>query len=156
MNYTLNEAEQKLAQHLSKRRYEHARSNGIKDLKMGEQSNYETDLEGVAAEIAFSKLANVYPDLDIGLTKDWDVIYKGFKIDVKVSKYKTAKLLATLKKTDCDIDYYVLLTGVFPGPYTLRGVARKCDLIQAKNVSNLGRGNGYMLEQKDLKSFDTI
>ncbi len=51
LKITLNETDQRLAEFLGKKRYEHARENKITDRKIGGQSNYITDLEGVAGEL---------------------------------------------------------------------------------------------------------
>ncbi len=153
MEITLNELEIAIAKHLAKSRYEHARSNGIVDRKMGDQSNWETDLEGVASEIAFCKMSNLYPDLNIGLDRDYDCVYNGKKVDVKATKYKTGKLLATLKKKDSDIDIFVLLIGECP-KYKFVGWATKEELISEENIGNLGKGRGYILEQRRLHTND--
>ena len=50
---SLSENEQRLAIHIGQKRYANARLKNIKDSKIGDQSNEETDLEGFAAELAF-------------------------------------------------------------------------------------------------------
>lgn len=155
-NIKLNEIEQDLAQKIGKMRYENARNKGIIDRKMGDQSCYETDLEGMAAEIAFCKLLNIYPDLHIGLDRDYDCVFRGKKIDVKTTKYKTGKLLATLKKKNADVDIYVLVIGSFPGPYKIVGWVTKDEMFSDKNIRNLGKGDGYCVEQKDLRNIKDL
>ena len=152
---SLNGIEQSICKHIAQQRYSNARKKGIKDLKMGPQDNYDTDLEGFGAEMAFCKLYNCYPDLHIGLDKDYDCVINSVKIDVKTTKYKTGKLLATLKKTDSDIDMYVLMVGEFPN-YTCVGGAYKEDLIKDENIKDLGRGKGYVLEQNQLTDVNTL
>ena len=89
MIVTLNQTEQELAQVIAQRRYESARGQGLTDLKDGEQSNWVTDLEGAAAEIAFCKLANVYPDMETGRSNIEDCYLKnGYAIDVKTTRYE--------------------------------------------------------------------
>ena len=90
MRITLNQAEQKLAMYLAKARYLNARNNGTKDLKVGGQSNEETDLEGIAGELVACKFFNVYPDTETNL-KDlpkYDLLTsKGSRVDVKTTQY---------------------------------------------------------------------
>ena len=53
----LGETEQKVCEYVAKERYNNARRKGITDNKKGPQSNYDTDLEGVASEMAAAKLS---------------------------------------------------------------------------------------------------
>jgi hypothetical protein len=113
----LNEAEQRLAQYLAKRRHDAARMDGIPDMKMGPQSAYDTDLEGIAAEIAFCRIMNVYPDTDIvvGTRPISDAYTTSMgSVDVKATKYRNGRLLATTKKYAKHPDSYALMVGEFP------------------------------------------
>lgn len=152
MHVVLNDAEQKLAKYLAKSRYFNARNNGKPDLKMGSQSNWETDLEGIAGEIAACRYFNVYPDTDIDLTvlPEFDFIsHKGSKVDVKTTKHLNGRLLATKKKLGTDCDAYVLVVGEFP-EYRIVGWATSDELFQDKNLIDLGYGEGYALTQDKL------
>ena len=148
---TLNACEQKMAEYVAKSRYENARSRGIVDQKMGDQGNWETDLEGIGGEIAFCKLHNVYPDLETFNTDlpDHDCLVNGFKVDVKTTHYPEGKLLATLAKAGAIVDVYVLMVGEFP-TYEYKGLAKKSDLIRDENIYDLGHGPGYVLNQIQL------
>lgn len=156
-NIVLNTVEQKIAKYIANQRYENARSKNIIDCKIGTQSNYDTDLEGISSEIAFCKAYNIYPNLENNIDDGFDVIYNGFKIDIKSTKYKSGCLLATLKqKNNNNVDIFVLVIGRFPGPYTVIGAATKQSLINEQNIKDLGRGKGYVLEQKDLKDVTNL
>ena len=48
---TLNTAEQRLAKFVGRERDRNGRRNGYTNLRIGPQSDEETDLEGIAAEI---------------------------------------------------------------------------------------------------------
>jgi hypothetical protein len=151
----LNEAEQVLAKYLAQARYDNARSKGKPNLKMGNQSNWDTDLEGIGGEIAGCKYFGVYPDTEINLTSfpKFDLITKkGNKIDVKTTKYKNGKLLATKKKKRGECDAYVLVVGEFPN-YELVGWATDEELLNPENIIDLGYGEGYALTQEQLRSF---
>ena len=63
---SLSENEQRLAEWVWKKRTANARRKNLPDTKVGDQSFEETDLEGFAAELAFCKLMNIYPDLETG------------------------------------------------------------------------------------------
>jgi hypothetical protein len=153
MNIYLNKTEQSLAINIAKGRYENARSKGKPDLKIGNQSNWQTDLEGIGGEIAVCKLFGVYPDTETELTelpKHDLVTKKGNTCDVKTTKYKNGKLLAARTKKLNDVDIYVLVVGQFP-EYNVIGWAYSHELIKDENLTNLGHGVGYALEQSKLR-----
>jgi len=144
-------AERAVARYLAGERYKIARSLGIKDGKMGPQSTDATDLEGIAGEIAFCKIFNLYPDLQIGERLNYDAILSsGVTVDVKTTKYETGRLLAVLGKETHAPDAYALMTGVFPGSYTFRGFMWSKDLLINERIGDLGHGYGYMANQSML------
>lgn len=155
MMITLNEAEQKLAVFIAKKRYENNRAAGRHDGKVGPQSNWETDLEGIAAEIAFCRHMNVYPDLDTERTgdlPDWDCLHPLMgRVDVKGTTYLTGKLLVVPSKSDHPANSYALMVGSFPS-YEYVGWALAEDLIREENVTDLGHGKTYAMDQERLRS----
>ena len=149
---TLSKNEQRLAKFIARSRYENARSNNIPDLKICNQSNEESDLEGFGAELAYCKLMNLYPDLETGdIIPNFDCVSRlGVTIDIKTTKYKSGHLLATLKKKDNPPDKYVLVIGEFPN-YRIVGEVGADEFLQDVNIKNFGRGRGYALSQMELK-----
>ncbi len=69
MKISLNEAEQRLCQHIAKKRYEINRESGTFDAKKGGQSNEFVDLNGFGGEMAFCKAFNLYPDTEVKVTQ---------------------------------------------------------------------------------------
>ena len=129
-----------------------ARSSGVKDAKVGTHDGSEADVMGMKAEYAFAKQFNTFPDL--GLTPrsgSADGKLKGYAYDIKSTTYKTGRLLAT-KKENPDVDMYVLCI-VDNSEVDIKGYTMKKDLIQPSNLKNLGHGEGYCMEQNELKSF---
>lgn len=152
----LNQTEQELAQVIAQRRYESARGQGITDMKVGDQSNWETDLEGAAAELAFCKLANVYPDMEIGKASIEDCYLKnGYAIDVKTTRYEGGRLLAVRWKREKDVDLYALMVGTFP-QYRLAGFMKSEDLINEAKLKDLGRGPVFAADQNELVKPDDV
>ena len=161
MKITLTEHEQRIAHFLAKERYNVNRDNNVHDAKKGEQSNEFVDLEGIAGEMAFCKLFNVYPDLEIKVTTQdtdaGDCVLNGHKVDVKTTSYETGRLICATWKND-DVDIYALMVGQFP-TYSFRGMANALYLKQESNITDLGRGKVYALEQSKLKypnNYDNI
>jgi hypothetical protein len=129
-----------------------ARSSGVKDAKVGTHDGSEADVMGMKAEYAFAKQFNTFPDL--GLTPrsgSADGKLKGYAYDIKSTTYKTGRLLAT-KKENPDVDMYVLCI-VDNSEVDIKGYTMKKDLIQPSNLKNLGHGEGYCMEQNELKRF---
>ena len=152
----LNLAEQKLAQYLAKARYENARGRNKPDMKKGPQSSEQTDLEGIASEIAAAKAVNVYPDLETDLDDlpDIDLLSrKGYSIDVKATTYPNGKLITALWKKDKSCQFYMLVIGKFP-KYRIAGIMSADELMRDQRIKNLGHGDTYAAEQTELQSID--
>jgi hypothetical protein len=147
---TLNEAEQLVAKFLADSRHKKARRNNIRNGRLGPQSDWETDLEGMSAEIAACRLLNLYPDLQTETIPVYDMVSKnGWTIDVKTTKYETGKLLAVRGKVASRSDFYMLMIGSFP-KYRCAGFASAESLLSDETLTDLGRGLGHALEQNDL------
>ena len=149
----LNKHEAEICMMLAKARYECARGNSVENRKIGPQSNWETDLNGIGSEFAFCKMINVYPDMSIYPRKGGHdcVTHKNKKINVKSTKYKTGRLLTKMDTNPKDSDYFVLMVGEFPS-YEFKGYIESEELIQEKNIIDLGHGPGYGIEQERLKT----
>jgi len=150
----LNNAEQRLAQYLAKARYAKNRQTNTKDMKVGPQDCETTDLEGIAAEIAFCKMCNVYPDLQLENRPMYDaVLPDGTTVDVKATRYRSGRLLAVPGKLDkCEgLESYSLVVGEFPGPYEFRGFLKREDLLRPERLTDLGHGPTYAATQEELR-----
>lgn len=152
MEIELNEAEQAIAKYLAKRRYRKNRTKGVENRRIGPQSDWETDLNGIGAELACCKMFNIYPDLSTNVRRGgYDCISpKGHKIDVKATKYKTGRLLAVEGKTGGDADIYVLMIGEFPS-YRCAGWATSEEMLADDNLIDLGYGPTHALQQSELR-----
>ena len=150
---SLNENEQRLAKFLAKSRYETNRANNVVDLKIGSDSNEYVDLEGMAAEIAYCKLMNLYVDMETDPPEmpSFDCDSRlGVRVDVKSTKYRDGHLIATLRKAKKPADKYVLVVGEFPS-YSVVGEVWAEDLLHEGNIKNFGYGNCYAVTQSELE-----
>ena len=153
---TLNGSERSIAKGIATARYNACRDQNIKNSKIGDQSNEQTDLEGFGAELAFCKLHNIYPDLLIKPrhTEDDDGdcslhIVNGL-VDVKATKYETGRLIAPKWKNQDTVDLYALMTGTFP-TYTFKGFMTSKEFIRDGRIGDIGRGNiTYIATQDEL------
>lgn len=149
----LSETERKLATFIAKARYTNNRTTGVIDRKIGPQDNEATDLEGIGSEIAFCKLHNVYPDLEIDHRPDHDALLRtGQRVDVKGTKYNNGHLLAIRGKTNKPPDVYALMVGQFP-KYRFAGFIPAEELLQEVRLKDFGYGLTFAAGQDDLDMF---
>ena len=155
---SLTTAERKLAHFIARNRNGNNRYFNITNLKISAADAATVDLEGVCGEIAFCKLFNAYPDLDTDRTPPhplFDCVVSGLRIDVKTTKWDSGKLIVDARKGSKTngVDYYALMTGQFPGPYTFRGfIARERLIIPSKlgTLANYQTYRSYIAEQSEL------
>lgn len=141
---------------LGRMRSINARAARVRDVKIGKQNGEEADVMGMKAEYAFAKLFNTFPDL--GLTPrsgSADGVISGYAYDIKATHYKSGKLLAT-KKINHHVDMYVLAVVTEPHVVDFKGYLFKKDFIKESNLRDLGHGEGYCVDQCDLKKFKKL
>ena len=155
---TLNTAEQRLAKFVGKERDLNGRRNGFTNRKIGPQSDEQTDLEGIAAEIAFARYVNVYPDIDIDCKEypPHDVtLHDGTLVDVKTTKYPNGRLIVAPWKNVDAVDIYVLVVGEFP-TYRIAGAMESYRLMRPHRMKDLGHGKVFVATQEELKPIDQL
>lgn len=129
-----------------------ARGNGVRDAKMGNMSGADIDEDGVIAEYAFCKQFNIFFDpCAYPRSGSVDCTYKGQRIDIKSTRHENGRLLATLKKNN-EVDVYVLAI-ISENTVTFPGWAYSEDLFTPENIKNLGHGDGYVMDQSNLKQW---
>ena len=149
---TLSEGAQEVAKLLATTRTDTNRKFGVKDTQVGTQERSEIELEGVASEIAFAELYNVMFDMTTEPRSGGAdcILWDGRRVDVKCTKYPTGKLLLKPDAITADVDIYVLMVGTFP-TYTFIGWAYTEELAHPDNITDLGHGPTYALEQDRLR-----
>jgi len=127
MEYTLTESEQLIAKFVAEQRTTNNRNAGTTNMRKSEMSDFEIDLQGFGGELAFCRLANVFPDLTVhnrSASKgedQGDCVLDGQRIDVKTSKKADAALWVPVRKIGT-ADAYALMVGEFP-TFRLVGMA---------------------------------
>ena len=149
----LTDDEVMMCQHIGHLRSVLSRGNNIKDRKQSNMAGLDIDAQGVTAEYAVAKHLNVF--FDLGLSPragSADGVMKGHSYDVKSTHPAFGKLLATLKDNP-DVDMYIMC--LTPDRWTVKmvGWCWKKELINKKNIKDLGYGKGYALEQSQLRPF---
>ena len=149
----LTDDEVMMCQHVGHLRSVLSRGNKVKDMKRTDMAGLDIDAQGVTAEYAVAKHFNVFFDLGLSpRTGSADGVMNGYSYDVKSTHHALGKLLATLKDNP-DVDMYILC--ITPDRWTVKlvGWCWKKELINKKNIKDLGYGRGYALEQNQLRSF---
>lgn len=156
MTITLTPDEILVCQQIGGLRAITARAQRVVDTKVTTDAGLDIDQLGFIGEYAFCKAFNICPDFGmVARSGSYDCLLErdgqSYRVDVKTTKVKTGRLLAT-RKVNPDVDLYVLaivdgLNVHFPG------FALKNDLIKEENLKDLtGRGiKGYALEQSALR-----
>jgi len=128
------------------------RGSNVRDAKVGPQDGVEADKDAVLGEIAFAKHFNVCPDLSLSpRSGSPDAVLKDYRIDVKTTRYKNGRLLATLKKNP-DVDIYVLAI-LHDDHVKFPGWAYASDLCQKSRLTNIKGNVGYAMRQRDLRGW---
>ncbi len=152
----LDTGQQMIARMLAEQRHAMNRQAGVRNARIGAQDDAFTDLNGIGGELAFCILANVCPDLRISPRRGGEdcLTARGWRVDVKTSKYEDAQLIAVLGKLAYSDDawVYVLMIGVFP-LYRCAGWAWGSELLRKENITDLGYGPTYALPQAALRPF---
>lgn len=122
------------------------------DQQVGKDDTWGIDIDGVVGEYCVAKQLNVCPDLTVSPRKGGIDLKSrtGNSIDVKTTRHKSGRLLATVKKIEDPCDIYVLVIVDDNGGDVI-GYATKEDLFDEKNIKDLGHGNTYALDQNELK-----
>ena len=117
---------------------------------------------GVAAEFAFCKLFNIFPDLAMHNEKhssqgtdDGDCSYQGQRIDVKNTHYINGKLMIVpWKKPSCFA--YALMVGK-PPTYVFKGFFKASEAITPARLQIVtGTNKAYVVHQHELKEFNQL
>ena len=149
---TLSEGEQLLARVIASLRQGVNRMKGVAISQMSPRDGFAIDLDGIGGELAYAKLMNLCPDLDVLPRKgshDFTTIFNE-SVDVKTRNEDWHDLLVEKGKKKNPSDLYVQMIGKFP-TYAYQGASSKDEVFLDSNLTDLGRGEGYLVPQARLK-----
>jgi len=155
--YLLDEVDRKAIQEMSDKICGQDRSFFTENFKRDKSMPLnEMNLNGFGAELAFCKLCNVPFDYstiekESHFSKVDAILKNGKTIDVKTTVYVNGKLIVRVGKEQKIVDIYALMTGKFP-EFKFCGWATYEEIIQVKNIGNLGWGAAYSLTQSQLNN----
>jgi hypothetical protein len=155
LKYNLNNQEIEMINKMSENICNQKRDFFVNNFKRDKtMSLHEMNINGFGAELAFCALCGVIFDSSTvqsenHFTKVDCTLKDGRTVDVKNTIYENGKLIARLGKEKTTVDLFALMTGKFPC-FTFRGWAKYIQLIDNKNIKDLGWGNAYCLNQSEL------
>lgn len=153
-----DEMEQILVRAVGQARYDNAKRHNLQESRPNIMDPFLADFEGFAGEMAFCKMANIYPDFEIGFNRakndKGDCTYCGYSIDIKTSMKDTQKLIVKPWKKG-KVDVFAMITGKFP-TYTFRGFYPSFMVFDDKNLKEMFGNNNYVIEQDKLMQLDEL
>lgn len=150
---SLDAGEMAVAQAVAAMRHGINRASSVSNSRVGPQSDYQTDLDGLVAEIAWAKWRNCYPDLSVSPRSGGaDALVSGKRVDIKATRYANGRLLAVPSKHKDDADVYVLAI-VNESTVRFPGWAYSDELLSEQNLTDLGHGPTYAMTQDQLRPF---
>jgi hypothetical protein len=153
MKILLNEAEQRLTRFIARQRGErHVKAGAVPTIYKG-TDRIEADIESLGVEIAFCKMHNIYLYLEHIPDEGKDaVLQDGRTVDVKVTEYKSGKLLVKVldRHKNGLPDMYALMIGKFP-EYEFAGWISSREVIQEDQIDNTLPHPAYIAHQHELR-----
>lgn len=155
----LTDAEYQLCVEMAKTIQDQYSDMGVETRKVDSHRNDLTiNIQGLAAEYAFCKLfktkfdSSTSPRSHQNNTDTGDTVLNGLVVDVKQSKYVTARLMVPKHQNvpDNPIDIYALMVGSNKG-YVFKGFLAKDDIFKEERYDS--KFNAYIAKQDELKEF---
>lgn len=149
---TLTDADLGVVQILGALRASVSRAAGSVPRQFG-HDQITNDTIGVAAEYAWGKHHNTFPDLTFHARRHGcDAVKDGWRVDIKSTTLAQGRLILNPAQTNPDIDLYVLALVALPTVHFV-GFATAKELRAERHLTNLGHGPVYAMEQRDLRPF---
>lgn len=148
---TLTDAELHVCRIVAQLRHTSNRQAQVCDRQRGRQDKQVIDMDGMVAEFAFAKLANLCPDFTVSVRSGGaDLVTRtGLSVDVKATRWPRGQLLGEVKKKSHPCDLYVLMV-VDDNSAQFAGWAYGSMLFDDANLTDLGHGPTYALPQERL------
>lgn len=154
MKVELTNTEYMICTQIGMMRHEISRAANVKDKAIWKSQNkMKIETMGVMAEMAFCKWANLYFPLDCApQSGTTDVIYQGWKCDIKATERADGQLLVSQWKKKESSNVYIL--GITDGlSVDFVGFATADEIIQEARLKDLGYGPTYCMTQEELTKF---
>jgi hypothetical protein len=148
---TLTPEEQQIVELIAKLRTDNNKRAGT-HIKYGDGDAYQLDVDGFGAEMAWARMANVYPDFTTQVRKGGVDFKYGmeneYKGDVKGTRMENPHLLIKTEKMNGESDIYVLIKVDYP-TFEVIGFATR-DQVYDGDTPDYGYGPSYRVRHEDL------
>lgn len=155
---TLSVYEQEIARICAEKRSSNNRKHNVHNNNFTKYSDFEIDLQGFGGEMAFCKLFNLFPDMQIGVRSAkedvGDCIIDGMAVDVKTSRNDHGNLFVGINKQPT-VYAYALMTGLFP-QFTFRGFFLTSDMMSQSRVTKMPGGLCFKANQNELTTWQEM
>ena len=131
MNFiTLTKEEQKIVEFIAKLRVARNKKAGVTSTTTFKDTQYEVDLNGFGAEMAFGRMCNLYPDFTTQIRSGGEDFHfhNGYLVDVKNCNFKVNGMYVR-KGAEDKADVFVLMRGEFP-TYQFLGYTTTEDIVE--------------------------
>lgn len=141
---------------------ERQRRNDAASVRDGRRHDAMTSVDvhvmGLAGEIAFCKLTNVYPDFTTEPRRGTpDCQYFGQTVDIKTSKSPNANLVVPVRSRALATNWYALMVVAWPSHcFRFCGLAHVVDIERPDRLTDLGKGPVYLVPRGELLTADEI
>lgn len=127
--------------------------SNVKDFRQtNKQTSLEINTQGTLGEFAFCKHFNILFDSTIkSRSSGYDCILKEKRIDIKTTTWKKG-IYKTLKPIK-NIDIFAQIIQHSENEYELNGWIDASDLMQNKNIIDIGNGPCYFVANEKLNKF---
>jgi hypothetical protein len=156
----LTDSEIRICKFIAAVRFKTNRASNVHNEKFGHLNDHLPDENGMAGEMCFAKMFNLYPDLNTELRSsrhdetDFDfVLNNGFSVDVKTTQYKTGRLLVKLHKKSKPDHLFALMIGE-NFEYTFKGFIHSEEMIDPQRIIKIGSRYIFSAGQYELKELD--
>jgi hypothetical protein len=150
---TLTPGELEIVEMIATRRAADSRARGWTNQQRGPQPPADIERVGVAGELAFAKIQNIYPDLFTLEPRNGQPDFERFgqTIEVKATRVRNGLLIAP-KKTAADC-YALIIASDWP-TFRLIGFARADELLVPARLTDFHNGKppAYTMRQCELKA----
>jgi hypothetical protein len=148
----LNPIEQAVARYVAKHRYEYCRKVNAVATRYGTEAEaMQREIDSAGAEIAYCKMMNVYPDMDVTKFPPYDAMLQdGTLVDVKQTDRAEGRLLVKMKERRKGLpDIYAMMVGAFP-EYKFAGWVKATDILKEERIDKKLPHPAYVMEQSQL------
>lgn len=156
--FTLGDTEMHRVRHSAKERYAVNRTSNPADMLAGRQTDYQTILRTIGAELGFLRIFGldglcIRYNYAARSLSGWWFPDEWNEVNVRVTTCPDGKLIVTSAELQLDIGRFVMMVGNIP-TFTYAGYDTKADLLIHGPPTDLAHGPVYILGEDRLRPLE--